>query len=436
MKQWTIRLRMVPVVVGILALVATASLQAASARSHKPVVVPPDAVVTWNTYTVNAVRASTPTKFQTDGMVYMSYAQAAVYDAVTKLMGRYQPYHDFAFTVVPGASVQAAVAAASQTILDHYLPDQQATVDAEYSAYLATLTGDVADGVALGQAAANDIIALRTGDGLNNTAVPSYGGNGPILPGQWQLQPGQKVQTPWYATMRPFLLDSPAQFRAPPPPALTSHQYARDLNETEAYGAINSTVRTADQTAIAYFWVGFNVNQYNTTFQNVIAQHTMDLVDAAHLLAMGNIVTTDAGIACYDSKFFYQFWRPITAIQNADKDNNPDTTADTTWQPLLPVPGHPEYPSQHGCFTSAFADTIAAALHTQHLDVTIPGGEGGSNKLTTTQHFNNVQDIDRQVVDARVWLGFHFRNSVQQGERVGDHVANWELDRFFQRTQS
>ena len=436
MRQGMIRLRMVPVVVGILALAATASLQAASARSHKPVVVPPDAVVTWNTYTVNAVRASTPTKLQTDGMVYMSYAQAAVYDAVTKLMGRYQPYHDFAFTVVPGASVQAAVAAASQTILDHYLPDQQATVDAEYSAYLATLSGDVADGVALGQAAANDIIALRTGDGLNNTAVPSYGGNGPILAGQWQLQPGQKVQTPWYATMRPFLLDEPNQFRAPPPPALTSHLYARDLNETEAYGAINSTVRTPDETAIAYFWVGFNVNQYNTTFQNVIAQHSMDLVDAAHLLAMGNIVTTDAGIACYDSKFFYQFWRPITAIQNADKDNNPDTTADPTWQPLLPVPGHPEYPSQHGCFTSAFADTLAAALHTQHLDVTIPGGQGGSNMLSTTQHFNNVQDIDKQVVDARVWLGFHFRNSVQQGERVGDHVANWELDRFFQRTQS
>ena len=436
MRQGMIRLRMVPVVVGIVALAATASLQSASATSHKPVVVPPDAVLTWNTYTVNAVRASTPTKFQTDGMVYMSYAQAAVYDAVTKLMGRYQPYHDFAFTVVPGASVQAAVAAATQTILDHYLPDQQATVDAEYSAYLATLSGDVADGVALGQAAANDIIALRTGDGLNNTAVPSYGGNGPILAGQWQLQPGQKVQTPWYATMRPFLLDEPNQFRAPPPPALTSHLYARDLNETEAYGAINSTVRTPDETAIAYFWVGFNVNQYNTTFQNVIAQHSMDLVDAAHLLAMGNIVTTDAGIACYDSKFFYQFWRPITAIQNADKDNNPDTTADPTWQPLLPVPGHPEYPSQHGCFTSAFADTLAAALHTQHLDVTIPGGQGGSNMLSTTQHFDNVQDIDKQVVDARVWLGFHFRNSVQQGERLGDHVADWELDRFFQRTQS
>jgi hypothetical protein len=392
--------------------------------------------LTWNTNTVNAVRASQPTKVQTDGMVYMSYVQAAVYDAVTKLEGRYQPYHDFSFTVVPGASVQAAVAAASQTVLDHYLPDQAATVDAEYNAYLATLTGDVTDGVALGQAAAADIISLRTGDGLNNPNVPSYGQNGPILPGQWQLLPGQKVQTPWLATMRPFLLEEPNQFRAPPPPALTSHRYARDLNETEAYGALNSTVRTQEQTAIAYFWVGNNINQYNVTMQNVVNQHRMDLVDAAHLLAMGNIVTTDAGIACFDSKFYYQAWRPTGAIQNADKDNNPETTADPNWQPLLGLPGHPEYPSQHGCFTAAFVDTVAAALHTQHIDVTMPGGQGGSSVLTTTQHFNTVHDVLDQVVDARVWLGFHFRNSVIQGEEVGNEVTDWELDRYFKPVHS
>ena len=193
----------------IIAVAATVWLSVASATTHRPLPVSPAAVSTWNTYTVNAVRASLPAKVQTDGMVYMSYAQAAVYDAVTKLMGGYQPYHDFAFTVVRGASVQAAVAAATQTILDYYLPDQKLTVDAEYNAYLGPLSGDVADGVALGQAAANDIIALRTGDGLNNTTVPSYGENGPILPGQWQLQPGQKVLTPYIATMRPFLLESP-----------------------------------------------------------------------------------------------------------------------------------------------------------------------------------------------------------------------------------
>jgi len=430
MKRWTI---WAAALAGA-AVVAATMLSAATAKPRQPAAVPPDAVLTWNGYTIAAVRASTPSKFQTDGMVYMSYVQAAVYDAVTKLMGRYQPYHDFAFTPDPDASVQAAVAAASQTTLDHYLPDQAPTVDAEYAAYISTLSGNVAGGVALGQAAANDIIAFRTGDGLNNPNVPSYGTNGAILPGQWQLQPGQKVQTPWFATFRPFLLQEPNQFRAPPPPSLTSHLYARDLNETEQYGALNSTVRTADQTAIAYFWVGFNVNQYNVTMQNVVNQHSMDLVDAAHLFAMGNIVTTDAGIACYDSKFFYQAWRPTAAIQNADKDNNPETTADPTWQPLGSLPGHPEYPSQHGCFTAAFTDTLAAALHTQHIDVTIPGGQGGSSVLTTTQHFNTVQDVQRQVVDARVWLGFHFRNSVIQGEKVGNNVADWELDRYFKPT--
>jgi hypothetical protein len=418
------------ILVGALAVAVTASLSVASAKPPKPTAVPPDAVLIWNTNTVNAVRASTPTKFQTDGMVYMSYVQAAVYDAVTKIEGRYQPYHDFTVAVGPGASVQAAVAAAARTTLDYYLPDQQSVVDAQYTAYIASLSGNVSGGVAVGEAAAQDIIAFRTGDGLK-AATPSYGGIGPILPGQWQLQPNQAVQTPWLATMRPFLLEQASQFRAGPPPSLTSHRYAKDLNETEAYGALNSTVRTSEQKAIAYFWVGNNINQYNQTMQTVVGQHSMDLVDAAHLLAMGEIVATDAGIACYDSKFFYQFWRPITAIRNADKDGNPDTTADPAWQALLGVPGHPEYPSQHGCFTAGFSDALAAALHTKHLDVTMPGGENGSSVLTTTQHFNDVDDMQDQVVDARVWLGFHFRNSVKQGEMLGNRVAGWELKRYF-----
>ena len=162
----------------------------------------------------------------------------------------------------------------------------------------------------------------------------------------------------------------------------------------------------------------------------------MDLVDAAHLIAMGNIVTTDAGIACYDSKFFYQFWRPITAIQNADKDNNPDTTADPTWQPLLPVPGHPEYPSQHGCFTSAFADTLAAALHTQHLDVTIPGGQGGSNdahRPPSTSTPSTTSTARSSTPGSGSASTSATRSS--RARRLGDHVADWELDHYFKRVQ-
>jgi hypothetical protein len=437
MKRRTLPMKKLLMFASFVVVAATASLPMASAKAPKPVVIAPDAVLTWNTFTVNAVRTSVPTKVQTDGMVYVSYVQAAVYDAVTKLEGRYEPYHDFTVVggVAPDASPQAAVAAAARTTLDNYLPDRQTVVDAEYATYLTTLSGNISGGVAVGEAAAQDIIALRATDGLK-AATPSYGGIGPILPGQWQLQPGQAVQTPWLATMHPFLLDGASQFRAEPPPALDSHQYAKDLNETEAYGALNSTVRTAEQTKIAFFWVGNNINQYNGTMQGVVADHNMDLVDAAHLFAMGNIVSTDAGIACYDSKFFYLAWRPITAIRNADKDGNPDTTADPNWQSLLGVPGHPEYPSQHGCFTSAFSDALAAALHTQHIDVNMGGGEGGSSVLTATQHFATVHDIQQQVVDARVWLGFHFRNSVVQGEKVGNNVAAWELKQFFQPVHS
>ena len=429
------RRRTIEFAVGLVLLSVLVGAAAGWAKGPKHEGPPPDAVLTWNTYAVNAVRSSTPTKVQTDGMVYMSYVQAAVYDAVTKLEGRYEPYHDFAFAPDQNASVQAAVAAAARTTLNNYLPDQQPTVDAEYNTYLAGLTGNVAGGVAVGEAAAQDLIAFRAGDGLK-AATPAYGGIGPILPGQWQLQPGQAVQTPWFATMRPFLLDQASQFRAEPPPALTSHQYAKDLNETEAYGALNSTVRTPEQLAIAYFWVGNNINQYNQTMQSVVAQHDMDLVDAAHLLAVGEIVTTDAGMACFDSKFFYLAWRPITAIRNADKDGNPDTTADPAWQSVLPVPGHPEYPSQHGCFTAAFSDALASVLHTKHIDVTMGGGENGSSVLTTTQHFDTVHDIQSQVIDARVWLGFHFRNSVEQGVKLGNDVADWELDRFFKPDHS
>jgi hypothetical protein len=435
MKRRKAPVKALLVLASFLVVAVTASLPMASATGRKPIVVPPDAVLTWNTNAVKAVRASSPTKFQTDGMVYMSYVQAAVYDAVTKLEGRYEPYHDFSIAPVPGASVQAAVAAAARTVLDNYLPDQQPTVDAEYNAYIATLSGGVADGIAVGEAAAQDIIALRNGDGFK-AATPSYGEIGPILPGQWQLQPGQAAQTPWLATMRPFMLDQASQFRADPPPSLTSRRYAKDLNETEAYGALNSTVRTPAQKAVAYFWVGNNINQYNQTMQDIVAQHGMDLVDAAHLLAMGNIITTDAGIACYDSKFFYLAWRPTAAIRNADKDGNPDTTADPAWQALLPLPGHPEYPSQHGCFTAGFSDVLAAALHTKHLDVTMPGGENGSSVLTTSQHFDSVDDIQRQVIDARVSLGFQFRNSVKQGEKVGNDVAKWELKRYFKPVHS
>jgi hypothetical protein len=393
----------------------------------------------WNANAVDAVRAArtldgvppgSPPRplYQTEGLLYMSYVQAAVYDAVTHLDHRYQPYHRF--TANPhGASLQAAVIAASYNTLVFYLGDPGGVLATKYAAAIAPLPADAqtAQGISVGQAAAADIEALRANDGRNASVSAPYG-QGPAAPGVWVFAPPpslQSAQTPWLAFMQPLLLRNAAQFRVPPPPALSSAQYATDLNETKTYGAVNSAVRTPDQTAIAYFWNANAINQLNQTLRGVAIQHGMDLVDAVHLLAMGVIVPTDAGIACFDSKYYYQFWRPVTAIRNAD------TAADPTWSPLVTTPNHPEYPSQHGCVNSALAQVLAHALGTDSIDVTISGAQGGATTLTTSQHFATVQDLDSQLVNARVWIGFHFRNSVVVGEGLGNSVADWALQRYF-----
>ena len=160
----------------------------------------------------------------------------------------------------------------------------------------------------------------------------------------------------------------------------------------------------------------------------------MDLLDTVRLLAVGNMVPTDAGMACFDSKYTYQFWRPITAIRNAGIDGNPATTADPAWTPLLTTPNHPEYPSQHGCVTSALAQVLANALNTSRINATIPGAQGGATTLTTRDIRHRAGSIT-QLVNARVWIGFHYRNSVVAGENLGTAVAKWELQRYFLPTR-
>jgi hypothetical protein len=287
------------------------------------------------------------------------------------------------------------------------------------------------DGISVGHAAAQGIIAIRTNDGRDGPEGTF--GTGPIVAGSWVLTPGPFpfAQTPWIGTMHPFMLKSTSQFRPAPPPALNSSKYAKDLNEVKAYGSVNSTFRTADETKTAYFWNANGPNQYNDAFRGVITQHGMDLVDAARLLAMGDMAIEDAGMACFDAKYTYLFWRPITAIQHADIDGNPRTDADGSWTPLLATPNHPEYPSAHGCVTSAFTEVLKEALHTNHIDVYIKGAENGLTTLTTTRHYDTTKDITDEIENARVWIGFHFRNSVKVGLDLGTKVAQYGLSRNF-----
>jgi hypothetical protein len=394
----------------------------------------PTAVLDWNQIAVSTVRGATPAKFQPEGMIYMSYVQAAVYDAVTKIDGRYVPYHDFTLdpTIVANASLQAAVAAAAYTTLAHYFPAQAATLTSTYDAYLALLPeAGKGDGIVVGRAAANDIIDFRGDDGLNGPFDPGLG-LGVLEPGVWQVvPPAMSAQTPWVANMTPFMLGSSSQFRADPPPALSSSEYAEQLNEVKAYGALNSTVRSPAQTAVAYFWNANVINQFNQAFRDLVAEHGLDLMQAARAIAMGNLVGADALIGCMESKYHYLFWRPYTAIRNADIDGNAATDPYATWLPLVNTPNHPEYLAAHGCVTGAEAEVFSALLGTNHIDVKIWGATNGGATLTTFRRFEKVNDLDREIVDARVWIGFHYRDSVVAGVALGRKVAHWTLRRYF-----
>jgi hypothetical protein len=422
--------------------VAMLTLTLPSAATAIPTTSPAATVLDWNLAAVNAVRAARVTTelppgaanralYQTEGQLYMSYVQAAVYDAVTKIDHRYVPYHHF--SVGAGdASIEAAAISAAYNTLVAYLGDPGGTLAAKYAASIGVLPNDrnTARGVAVGQAAAADIVALRANDGRNAPVSTTYG-MGSLQPGSWILQPPSILiaQTPWLAFMQPFMLDSTSQFQTPPPPALTSPQYATDLNETESTGGSNASV---PHQVIGYFWNANAINQINQSLRDFATQHGMDLVDTARLLAMGDMISTDAGMACFYSKYTYLRWRPVTAINHADIDGNPATAPPATpWTPLVATPNHPEYPSQHGCVTSAVARVLAHAAGTDTINATIAGAQNGATTLTTSQTFATVQDLLDQLVNARIWIGFHYRTSVVVGENLGTDVANWELQRFF-----
>ncbi len=418
----------VALVLSVILLVGT--LPSASFARHSAASsttpVSPAAVITWNAIAQRPA-ITVARQFQTQSMIYISFAQAAVYDAVIAIVGGYQPYK-LNLAQRPGASVDAAVAAAAHDVLVHYFPAQQAALDTDYANALAAISEGAAKevGIALGQEAAAGIVALRQGDGLEadiGFAMPAP------APGVWQLPAGQTPQTPWVSRLRPFLLESRDQFRPGPPPKLTSSEWVVEFNEVKQMGRSDSRYRTAEQTDVARFWSTNAIVQYNAAFKQIVEARGLDGVQAARLFAMGNLVGADALIGCFDAKYRELFWRPQFAIPQGDSDGNPDTIGDPSWTPLLATPNHPEYPAAHGCLTAAEAEVFAAFFGTNQIEVdltsTIP------NLTHPTRHYHRVTDLVQEIVNARVWGGIHYRESVVKGVNLGRKVAQWTLKRYF-----
>jgi hypothetical protein len=285
-----------------------------------------------------------------------------------------------------------------------------------------------ANGVGFGELAAGDLIARRADDGRGDASI-SF--TQQPAPGVWRPTPPANLPFlhPWMGFVDPLLVRSGAQFgELGPPPELTSDKYIREFNEVKTLGSSTSTARTSEQTDTARFYAGNPFIQFNTALRDQVIVRKLDIVDAARMFAAVDMSVADSVISTWHSKYVYPFWRPITAIQLADTDGNPATTADPTWQPMLPTPPYPDYVGGYSAVIGAFTRALERTFDTRHLNLT----------FTSTfvpnpppRFYDSASEVCEDVVDARVWLGFHFRSADVRGVQMGNKIADWSLDHYF-----
>ncbi|MGH8174926.1 MAG: hypothetical protein ACREV5_01530, partial [Steroidobacter sp.] len=250
----------------------------------------------------------------------------------------------------------------------------------------------------------------------------SFNGNPPAPP------PFSSMVTPWLGSIDPFTLTSPMRFRAEPPPALTSERYRKDYNEVKALGALVGGARTPEQTDLAHFYNENFFTQWNRALRTIAIQRVHRIGDSARLFALANMATADALISSWDSKKFYAFWRPMTAIQEGDSDGNPGTTGDPAWRPLTNNPNYPDYTSGANNLSGAMTRTLALFFRTDkaHFEVT----SLSPLAVKKTRTYRRFSDAAQDVVDARIYLGIHFRFADTAARTQGARVADWTFKHF------
>jgi PAP2 superfamily len=373
-------------------------------------------------------------KFPGEAAVYMGIVHVAIYDAADAIEGGYQPYA-FAGNAPADASPDAAIATAAHDTLIGLQPAlglspaQQAILDGDYASYMAPIPNGAAktDGMELGHNVAAAVLALRVNDGREKNPTVADLNPPAAAPGVWQPDLSRPVLGLRLPGIKPLALQSASQFRPDGPNALTSQEYADDLNQVEQLGRATSTTRTPAQTTQALFWTDHDIRQWNNGMLRLAAARGLDLVQAARMLAMAHVAGGDAMIACFDAKYHYWFWRPYQAIPQANNDGNPATTADSSWVPLRTTPNFPEYPSAHACHSTAVAEALTAFFGTDKVQFSLD-----SRVTNTTRVYASFHDVVKDVDWARVLVGFHFRNSDLQGSALGRTVGRYVVDHDFQ----
>jgi hypothetical protein len=381
-----------------------------------------DAVLDWNERGVAAViaaRQSPP-----EGARTMAMMHVAVFNAINAIERRHAPY-GFEGQAPAGASANAAAASAAHAVLVKLFPAQREDLDKAYAESLRQLSGErgIESGAALGEQAAEACIAMRTGDGVGaaNVYRPITG------PGAY-VSTALPVSYDW-REVKPWVMERPSQFRPEPPPALSSALWARDYNEIKEVGGRNSQKRTAEQTEVARFWTAVGVATWNPVVRSLATSKPRTMIDNARLFALVNMAASDAFVAVFEGKYAFNFWRPVTAIRNGDMDGNDATALDPAWQPFVDTPMHPEYPCAHCITAAAVASVLESEFGTGRvstISMTSPTAPG------VTRRWEQISDYVKEVDNARIWGGIHYRNSTEVGERMGREIGRLAAKRVLQ----
>lgn len=380
-----------------------------------------DVITDWNE---KAVALASPKMASPAAQRAVAMVQVAMFDAVNSIERRYHPYL-VQLQAAPTTSKEAAASAAASAVLTSLFPQAVEEVQSMMASQLVALPDGLAksQGIKLGEAVAAEILKARSMDGSD--APDAY---------RPRTKAGVYIPTPitvgsTWPNLKPFALKGPSQFRPEPPVALTSAEWTADYNEIKDLGARDSTKRSAQQTEDARFWLMTGPQSTDPIVRQLVAAKKMSLIDSARSMALASVALADAYIAGMDAKYHYEFWRPITAIRNADIDDNPATEPDPTWQPIDNTPMHPEYPCAHCVNSAALAAVVEGLLGTADVPeivMTSPTAPGVTHRWTSIRAYTD------EVSQSRIWAGFHYRFSTRIGQAMGRKIGQYVVENVMQ----
>ena len=394
------------------------------------------AATQWN---LNATNALIVTAGQAPpvSMLHLAMVHGAMYDAVNAIDGGYTPYL-VSPDATPFDSQDAAAASAAYHVLKSIIPASQvaqhAALDAMYAAALdpSLIPDGLAKtrGIAIGLAAANAMIAARTGDGRFGACcftVPAV-----LEPGDWRPLASGNDPNGWIRNVKPFLIEDAAQFRTKGPWPLSSPQYAREFDEVKALGAKTNSTRTQHQTDAALYWAVHPGRTWSRIVRGIETERGLSTADGARLYAQIYLTAADAAISVWADKEYWGFWRPLTAIREAATDGNRRTDADATWDSLVASPPYPDHPSGHLGLSGSHIETLQEFFHTDQIGWTdtIPAT---ATTPAMTMSYEKLSDALNEIIEVRIWSGIHFRAADEQSAHLAKQIAKWRKPHYFKK---